>query len=368
MNLSPHPVIIPLLNPNEPEAVLAGVYVTEGQQVSDGDPLCMLETTKSTAELAAEVPGYVAGLRLSRGQVVSAGELFCFLAPSPDWVPPEPEALSPETAENPQQPAGLRISQPALALARQHHLDLAYLPIGPLVTEGMVRALIEKAARLDFSPPQTDFDPSAIVIYGGGGHGKSLIDLLRMLGSYRIVGILDDRLPVGETLLNVPILGGSEALPELRAGGVRLAVNAVGGIGNIAVRVKVFRKLEEAGFVCPTVLHPAAFIEPSAQLSPGVQVFPQAYIGSEARVGYGTIVNSGAIISHDCNLGDYVNISPGAILAGAVQIGSGTLVGMGVTINLEVKVGPGARIGNGATVKSDIPDRGVVRAGAVWPE
>jgi sugar O-acyltransferase (sialic acid O-acetyltransferase NeuD family) len=232
----------------------------------------------------------------------------------------------------------------------------------------MVRALLDKNAGPDFSPPQTEFDPTAIVIFGGGGHGKSLIDLLRSLGSYRIHGILDDRLPAGGAIMGVPILGGSDALPELRARGVRLAANAVGGIGNIAVRVKVFRKLEGAGFVCPTLIHPAAFVEPSAVLSPGVQVFPHAYIGSEARVGFGTIVNTGAIISHDCVIGEYVNISPGAILAGAVQVGSGSLVGMGVTINLEVSVGSGARIGNGATVKTGVPDRGVVRAGAVWPE
>jgi acetyltransferase-like isoleucine patch superfamily enzyme len=40
---------------------------------------------------------------------------------------------------------------------------------------------------------------------------------------------------------------------------------------------------------------------------------------------------------------------------------------MGATINLQVSIGAGARIGNGATVKSDVPERGMVRAGAIWP-
>jgi acetyltransferase-like isoleucine patch superfamily enzyme len=41
---------------------------------------------------------------------------------------------------------------------------------------------------------------------------------------------------------------------------------------------------------------------------------------------------------------------------------------MGATVNLLAKIGAGARIGNGATVKSDVPENGVVRAGGVWPK
>ena len=83
---------------------------------------------------------------------------------------------------------------------------------------------------------------------------------------------------------------------------------------------------------------------------------------------FGCIINSGAIVSHDCLLGDYTNLSPGAILAGEVQVGAGALVGMGATLNLRVRIGAGARIGNSAVVKTDVPEKGIVRAGASWPE
>jgi len=56
------------------------------------------------------------------------------------------------------------------------------------------------------------------------------------------------------------------------------------------------------------------------------------------------------------------------MLAGEVSVGEATLIGMGVTVNLQVKIGSRVRIGNGATVKSDVPDFGVVRAGTVWPD
>jgi sugar O-acyltransferase (sialic acid O-acetyltransferase NeuD family) len=254
-------------------------------------------------------------------------------------------------------------------LARQHHLDLSQLPTGSLVTESLVRQHIERLTRPGYTPPASEFDPAAILIYGGGGHAKALIDLLHALGTYRIAGIIDDGIDPTETpyVMGVPVLGGADALPVQHQQGVRLAVNAVGGIGSIATRIQVFQRLAQAGFACPPVVHPTALVEPSAQLAPGVQVFPHAYVGSEARLGYGVIVNTGAIVSHECVIGDYANLSPGAILAGQVQVGAGALVGMGVTINLRAVIGSGARIGNSAVVKSDVPEGGVVRAGAAWP-
>jgi sugar O-acyltransferase (sialic acid O-acetyltransferase NeuD family) len=364
----PVTITIPMLNPNEPEAILAALHVSEGQYVSKGEVLCTLETTKSIAELQAENDGYVVGLRFRQGQTARAGELLCYLAESASWSPPAMEN-APETEQGGDQiPAGLRITAPALALARQMRLPLEKLPLGPLVTESLVTAHLNQTGKPDLSIPQSAIDPTAIIVYGGGGHGKALIELLRAVGSYRLAGIVDDGLSAGQTILGLPVLGGSEVLPELSERGVRLAANAVGGIGDLAVRVKVFQRLAQAGFTCPAAVHPVAYLEPSASISPGVQVFPHAYVGSEARLGFGTIVNTGAIVSHDCQLGNYVNISPGAILAGGVQVGDGSLVGMGATVNLLVKIGNGARIGNGATVKGDVPQGSVVRAGSIWPE
>jgi acetyltransferase EpsM len=368
----PTPILIPLLNPNEPEALLAVLHVTEGQAIAVGDLLCTLETTKSTAELTAEASGYVVGLRSIPGQTVRAGDILCYLAATPDWTPPiVPENTSRAEQDSSQPiniPEGLRITQPALALAQRHNLDLSHFPSDVFVTEKMIQELLAPPISPDLTPPTSSFDSTAIIVYGGGGHGKSLIDLLRTLGSYCIVGIVDDGISAGTTIMGLPVIGGAEVLTKLYANGIRLAVNAVGGIGNLTVRIKVFQTLAQAGFVCPALVHPTAFIEPSAALSPGVQIMPHAYVGSESHIGFGAIINTRAIVSHDCQVGDYANLSPGAILAGEVQVGAGALVGMGATINLQVKIGSRARIGNGATVKTDVPENGIVRAGAVWPE
>lgn len=369
-------VQIPLINPNEPEAILAQIHVVEGQKVKQGDILCTLETTKSTADVESEADGYVLGLKVQEGGSVNAGDILCYLASDPEWTPPEKEpsfsGLTSDHAGSPSSdpdiPTGMRITQPALRLARSHGLDLSQLPVDRLITESLVRAMMEEGKPgPEWPAPASAFDPTAIIIYGGGGHGKALIDLLRVLNAYRIIGILDDGLEPGNVIMGVPVLGGQDQLLQLYDRGVRQAINAVGGVGNVAVRILIFQRLLEAGFVCPPVIHPTAFVETSAVLSSGVQVMPHAYVGSQARLGFGTIVNTGAIISHDCHLEDFVNISPGAMLAGEVRVGAGSLVGMGATINLGVQIGAGSRIGNGSTVIKDVPDKGLVRAGTIWP-
>ncbi|MGI9119616.1 MAG: acetyltransferase, partial [Acidimicrobiales bacterium] len=113
-----------------------------------------------------------------------------------------------------------------------------------------------------------------IVVFGGGGHGKTLLDLLGALGTYRVAGVVDDGLTPAHTVVGVPVIGGAGVLAELASRGVTLAVNAVGGItaAGMARRVAVFEQLLAAGLACPSLVHPTAWVEPSAQLEAGVQV------------------------------------------------------------------------------------------------
>jgi len=384
-------VLVPMLNPNEPEAVLVERRVADGEAVAAGDVLCVLETSKSTEELEAEGAGHVVGWSAEPGDMVTAGDVLCYLAPSPDWSPPAPE-VPPGGGDVDALPEGLRISQPALALARRHGLDLRRLPVGPLVTAAVVESVVSSgAAPADpaapaVAPPSssapgattatpgaaaptapTTADPADIVVYGGGGHGRTLIDLLAALGTYRVAGVVDRGLAAGESLSGPKVLGGDEALATVRASGVALATNGVGGIARVADRVDAFQRLAAAGFAFPALCHPSAVVEPTARIGDGAQVLAFAYVGSAAVVGFGCLVNTGAVVSHDSVLADYVSVSPGALLAGDVRVGAMTLVGMGVTVNLGVSIGERVRIGNGAVVKADVPDGRIVPAGSVWP-
>lgn len=364
-------VKVPFINANEDEALLAALEVTDGQAVAAGALLAVVESTKSTAEILAEKAGYVVGIMVKAGDTVKVGQIWAYIADSPDTkdegLPPWLK-LSRESLSN--VPEKLRITEPALALARQNQVDLEKLPLDRLITTGVIQGLIKSLQGSAIKLPWVSkaANPNGrMLVYGAGGHGRSLVELLRLLPGYQVEGFVDDGINQHESLLGLNVLGGRDALQQLFNQGIALAVNGVGGISNPSMRLEIFELLNRIGYFCPAVIHPTAFLETTAILADGVQVFPLAYVGSQVRIGFGSIVNTGVIISHDCVLGELVNLSPGATLAGGVEVGEGVLVGMCATVNLNVKIGSGARIGNGATVKADVPDHGIVPAGSTWP-
>lgn len=291
---------------------LSALIVQEGQAVQKGQMLARLEGKNLFEEIDAPQDGFVVGLHALPGQIVHPGQVLCYIC-----------------------------SQPSIIAAQ----------LGPKL----------------IYPGSALFDPMGIIIFGGGGHGKTVIDLVRAMGTYRIVGVIDDSLPAGSEVLGIPVLGGSKDLVEWQNRGVRLAINAVGGIGNVDVRLRIFDLLAKTGFVCPSIVHPSAVVEQSAFLEAGVQVFAHAYVGSAARVGFGTVINTGAIVHHDCVIGQVVNLSPGATLAGNVRVEDYAQIGMRATVNLQITVGTRALLGNGCTVKANVPAGTRVRAGTIWP-
>ena len=355
-------VEVPLVNPNEPEAMVVDVATADGDRVSEGDVLCSLETSKSVEDVYAAAAGYVFGLSSKLGTSVTAGDVLCYIAVDADWSPP----VSEDEPAGESVPEDLKITEPALAVARELGLDLADLPRGVLVTERQVR---EAAATAETAGPPEDLPPGdgrSVLVFGTGGHGKTMIELIRAIGDLEPVAVVDDSPARGADILGVPVVGSRGDLGAIRRDGVGLAVNAIGGITNMGTRIEVYRLLTQAGFTLPALVHPSAVVEASARIGPGAQILAHAYVGSDAEIGEGVIVNTGAVVSHDCVVGDHANLSPGCLLAGNITVGARTLLGMGVTTYLGILIGADVRAGNGAILNADVPDGRKISAGSSW--
>jgi sugar O-acyltransferase (sialic acid O-acetyltransferase NeuD family) len=354
-------IIVPLLNANEPEARLVKIHVKDGEPVKKGRLLFTIETTKAAADIEAQADGYLR-VEAKEGDLLGVGDRLGDITDEPNEK--AEERTRTKMAESKNEPGALRITKPARALAEELGVDLEMLPVGRLITEETIRQYAQAPAT-EINLP--DAGKPYIMIYGAGGHAKTIMEMVRQLATYSIAGIVDDNQALtGTHVLDIPVLGTRMLLPALFEKGVRLAANGVGGIVDINVRVKVFELLAKAGFSFPVLIHPRATVEPTARIEAGVQVFANAYVGTEAVLHEKCMVNTNAVVSHDCVIGAYTHIAPGALLAGHVHVGAQTLLGMGVTTAIGVKIGAGVRVGNGAILLADVPDRTIIQAGRFW--
>jgi sugar O-acyltransferase (sialic acid O-acetyltransferase NeuD family) len=355
---------IPLVNPNEPEVQVIEVSVQPFSQIGRGDVVCVVETSKATADVESELEGWTGAVHVAAGERAAAGDLVCEVF----GQRPERED-APAAVVASERPAGLRLTRKAEKLALDEGLDLSTLPTGRFLTEGDIEAIIGRGREAEEIPPEirervTD---RAAVVFGAGGLAKSLIEVMWARGDVDPICVVNDRPDSVADVLGVPVLGGREYLGPLRELGTPYAVNAVGAVRRIEDRIGIFELLASAGFAQPALVDPAAFVAPSATLAEGAQVFAGAAVCSDASIGRGAIVNTNAVVSHDCVIGDFAHIAPGALLAGEVSVGRGTLIGMGATAVVYLNIGSNVIVGNGAVLNEDVPDGTIVHAGGVWP-
>jgi len=186
-----------------------------------------------------------------------------------------------------------------------------------------------------------------LFLVGAGGHAKVVLATAMEVG-LEIAGILDDDSSKwGTYLLGVPVLG---PLSWLKREGEPWALLAIGDNG---VRKRLNHELQ--GVRWATVVHPKAYVHPTATLGEGTVVFAGAIVQPMVRIGRHVIVNTGAIVEHDCQVGDFAHLAPGVRLAGGVKVGEACLLGVGVSVAPQIHIGDGSLVGAGSVVVKDIP-------------
>jgi UDP-perosamine 4-acetyltransferase len=197
--------------------------------------------------------------------------------------------------------------------------------------------------------------------FGAGGHAKVVIEVLRDMGSWELVGILDPKTELhGKNLLGIPVLGGDEKIQDLKAKGVLHFFVGVGTVGDSGPRIRIYENALSEGLTPVTAIHKSAFVSPTALLGKGISIMAGAVINAEARIGDNVIVNTAAIVEHDCEVGDHVHVATGSRLTGGVTVEKAGHIGAGATILQGVRIGEKAIVGAGAVVISDVPSGSVV--------
>lgn len=194
-----------------------------------------------------------------------------------------------------------------------------------------------------------------VIVIGAGGHGKVLVDTLRLLG--RTIQCVVDANPqrTGQTLLDAPIAGSESLLEPISPADVEL-VNGVGSAKDMSIRRRVFETWVGKGFRFATIVHPTAFVSTNARLGHGAQILAGAIVQCGSLVGDNCLINTRASVDHDCEIGASCHVAPGVTICGGTRVGAGTHVGTGACVIQGIRIGAGALVGAGAVVIRDVAD------------
>ena len=191
--------------------------------------------------------------------------------------------------------------------------------------------------------------PDRFLIWGAGGHGRVVRDILLAFGD-EVAGFVD-RHPSPSGAGSVPVF------PEQVLQATRLPLDAVAlalGLGDNQVRLSALQQIG-LRFPCPARIHPGATVGSGVRVGDGTVAMAGAVVNAGATLGRAVIVNTSAIVEHDCQVGDGAHISPAAVLCGGVQVGRLAWIGAGAVVLPGVTVGDCAVVGAGSVVTANVP-------------
>jgi len=170
-----------------------------------------------------------------------------------------------------------------------------------------------------------------IILIAGGGHCRSVIDVVEQENKFKIAGIVDKPELLSNKILNYEVIGNDNDLPKL-ASKYKYALITAGQIKSPSLRIKLYEIAKDAGFVLPSIVSPRAYIAKSSNLGEGTIIMHDALINSNVEIGKNCIINTRALIEHDSSVGDHCHISTNVIINGGVKVYQGSFIGSGSII------------------------------------
>jgi sugar O-acyltransferase (sialic acid O-acetyltransferase NeuD family) len=194
-----------------------------------------------------------------------------------------------------------------------------------------------------------------LIVIGGGGHARELIDVVEAMNrvgpTFELIGFAADEY-YNETEMSARgtrYLGGVE--PTLRSVDAEYVI----GIGSGEARHEIDRLASSIGRSPAILVHPQSSMGFGVELGPGAVITAGARLTTEVKLGRHVHVNVNCTVSHDVKLDDYVTLSPGVNVSGWAHLSELVTMGTGSSAIDRVSIGAGTTVGAGATVINDLP-------------
>ena len=190
-------------------------------------------------------------------------------------------------------------------------------------------------------------------IYGSGGAGKEVNDILRespeVEKQWEKAVFIDDTVESGEYwgLERYPFEEFREKYPPEKA-------KVVIAVGEPKARETLYGRVKAAGYSLATIVHATATVSEMVTLGEGVVLQDGVRVSAETELGANTFVNHRSMIGHNTKIGKHCQISANVMIAGWVEIGDTVFAGVSSCIRDRTKVGEHTILSMGSVVLKDM--------------
>lgn len=143
---------------------------------------------------------------------------------------------------------------------------------------------------------------NCLLILGAGGYGQLVKEIAVQTGKYAKIDFLDDRNP-----------SACGTLEDYEAFRQRYDCAFV-AMGDPQLRLQWIEKLDRSGYELPVLIHPQAYVSPSAILERGTMVEPMAVVSTGAIVETGGLLCAGCVINHNARISPGCQIDCNAVV------------------------------------------------------
>ena len=190
-----------------------------------------------------------------------------------------------------------------------------------------------------------------MILVGGGGHCKSVIDVIEGT-EHKILGIIDKPELVGETILGYPVIGTDSDIPTYVDKACFLIT--VGQIKSCNIRRSLARIIEDAGGKFATIIANDAYVSKHAKVGEGTVILHKAFVNANAVIGCNCIINTMTNVEHDAVIGDFCHISTGTMVNGETKVGNNCFIGSGSVLYNCITIKDDSVIPAGTIVRKSI--------------
>lgn len=191
-----------------------------------------------------------------------------------------------------------------------------------------------------------------LIIFGGGSITRETIKLVKQINyekkEWNLLGIAGD-----PSLKNNKEVDGVEFLSIRKIEKIK-NVYAISAVGNINLKKKIVKIIENYNFKLATLVHPSMYIFNDTKILEGTIVFENAQVGHTTRVGKNVLISFGNDIGHNVIIENYTTILPMATIGGYCNIGNNCIIGSGANIKPNIHIGTSCSIGIGSIIINDV--------------